>query len=524
MPQNNTPASGNPYVKAFSDLLATSKNVFGFLSDPAERQGIRQGITDAVNRGAIATTLGAPVDMANMGLNLGKAAVGYVGNKAGVLSADQMPQLEEKPFLGSEYFGDLMQRGGAVSPNRNALAEMGANFLTMSPTKSAKAVAAIGLGGALPGVDAAAAMVGRLKAVEALFPGKTEAMLNPAEKTALTKYKTILDTPAVMRREKARLFGSGDVIEPSLGVGAEMGVHPNALLDKYIVPVLWDTSATGGKVKQIAGVPLSESVERQGGRMYPYIPENLAQGIGGASNLSAQRSKINNLNKFSEQGDTLAVQMNLAPSGINFSHHMSDAIVGQLPALKPSKDALAAFRDTVQNTAVKDALTGKVTYPYKNFPGIDSKNIREIMAKGVPGEYSAGNIRKVIAETGMAKKIENMGFPRWQDIYKTMSEPGAQTGGAHTIMSVEPNMSIVTPNFKHGSYNEGMKAKLMGSLMDVKGNIVGAPDRLLMPKTFANALAQGKNEGNVRTSMLMSHKGEKFDQQALDALSKYLGY
>lgn len=156
MPQNDNPTSGNPYVKAFHDLMSTSKDFMGFLGDPGERQGIRQGVADAVNRGAVAATLGAPVDMANMGLNLGKAAVGYLGNKAGVLTADQMPQPTEKPFLGSEYFGDLMQRGGAVSPNRNALAETAANFLTFSPVKSAKAVAAIAGGGMVPGMDIAA--------------------------------------------------------------------------------------------------------------------------------------------------------------------------------------------------------------------------------------------------------------------------------------------------------------------------------------------------------------------------------
>ena len=46
--------------------------------------------------------------------------------------------------------------------------------------------------------------VGRLKAVEALFPGKTEAMLLPPEKAALTKYKSMMDTPEVMRRAQAR--------------------------------------------------------------------------------------------------------------------------------------------------------------------------------------------------------------------------------------------------------------------------------------------------------------------------------
>jgi len=156
MPKYNPTTSGNPYVTAFHDLMATSKDFAKFLSDSAERQGIRQGFTDAVNRGAVAATLGAPVDMANTALNLGKAAVGYLGNKAGVLSADQMPQLIDNPVGGSEYIGNQMRRFGVVSPNRNALAESIAGFLPVSPSTSGKAVAAIAGGGMVPGLDLAA--------------------------------------------------------------------------------------------------------------------------------------------------------------------------------------------------------------------------------------------------------------------------------------------------------------------------------------------------------------------------------
>jgi hypothetical protein len=373
--------------------------------------------------------------------------------------------------------------------------------------------------------------VGKLKAIDALFPGKTEGMLSPAEKAALTKYKSILDTPAVMRREEARLFGTGDVVQPSLNVAQEMGVHPNALLDKYAVPILWDTSATGGNVTQIAGIPLSQGmkdatpafVQRQGGRLYPYIPENLQQGVGGASNATAQASKINNLNKFSNLGDTVGVQMNLAPSGINFSHHIAESYVGALNALKPSKDALTSFRDAVRNVKSIDPKTKEISYPYKNFPGIDSPNIREIMANGTK-EYSPGNIRKAIGEVGSTAAMEKQGFPRWEDVYKVMSEPGAETGMAHTLLSVKPNTQMVTPNFEHGSYNSGLEAKVMGSLQNAKGDIVGAPDYLMLPKTFSNLQAQGKTLHNIRTSLLKSHHGEKLDQQAIDNLSKYLGY
>lgn len=138
MPQNDN-SSGNPYVKAFSNALGTFQDFSTFLADPGERQNIRQGAMDAINRGAVAGALGAPVDITNAALNLGKAAVGYLGNKAGVLSADQMPQLIDNPVGGSEYIGNQMRRFGMVSPNRNALAEGLAGFLPISLPASGRA-------------------------------------------------------------------------------------------------------------------------------------------------------------------------------------------------------------------------------------------------------------------------------------------------------------------------------------------------------------------------------------------------
>ncbi len=93
------------------------------LRDKAFRSDVGQGVLDAINRGVVAQALGGPVDMGNLVANALRAGVGYVGHKTGILSADQMPQLVDKPVGGSEWFGDQMQRAGMVSGKRNALAE-----------------------------------------------------------------------------------------------------------------------------------------------------------------------------------------------------------------------------------------------------------------------------------------------------------------------------------------------------------------------------------------------------------------
>ncbi len=94
------------------------------LLDPQFRKDVRQGLTDAANRGAVAGLLGGPVDMATGLLNAALMGGGYLGNKAGILSASQMPRPIENAVGGSEWIGQKMQDAGMVSGNRNPVAEM----------------------------------------------------------------------------------------------------------------------------------------------------------------------------------------------------------------------------------------------------------------------------------------------------------------------------------------------------------------------------------------------------------------
>ncbi len=109
-------------------MADTYNNLLGFAKDPESWRGMRQGLTDAANRG-IAGLLGAPVDVGSQALNLLIAGGGYVGHKAGLL--DSPPDLIDpaKHAFSSEWIGNKLQAVGAVSPNRNPPAEMLAGLL-----------------------------------------------------------------------------------------------------------------------------------------------------------------------------------------------------------------------------------------------------------------------------------------------------------------------------------------------------------------------------------------------------------
>jgi hypothetical protein len=75
------------------------------LADKQFYKDVGGRLLDAANRGGVAGTLGAPVDIATMAMR----PFGYN---------------VEKPVMGSEWLGQKMQDAGMVSPERNAIAEL----------------------------------------------------------------------------------------------------------------------------------------------------------------------------------------------------------------------------------------------------------------------------------------------------------------------------------------------------------------------------------------------------------------
>lgn len=127
-------------------------SLLGFLQDKDSQRAVGRGLLDAANRGWIAQTFGAPVDMATQAVNLGIAGAGYLGHKAGLFK--QPPELLDSARVpgSSEWIGQKMQNAGMVSPNRNPIAEAGMGLLSPVAFKGAQKV-----GGLLANADMKAA-------------------------------------------------------------------------------------------------------------------------------------------------------------------------------------------------------------------------------------------------------------------------------------------------------------------------------------------------------------------------------
>lgn len=127
-------------------------SLLGFLQDKDSQRAVGRGLLDAANRGWIAQTFGAPVDMATQAVNLGIAGAGYLGHKTGLFK--RPPALLDSASVpgSSEWIGQKMQNAGMVSPERNPIAEAGMGLLSPVAFKGAQKV-----GGLLAGAEMKAA-------------------------------------------------------------------------------------------------------------------------------------------------------------------------------------------------------------------------------------------------------------------------------------------------------------------------------------------------------------------------------
>lgn len=202
-----------------------SPSLFDFLRDAESWRGMRQGLTDAANRGMVAGTLGAPVDMATQAANLGIAGVGYLGHKTGLLSTP--PELLDSRNVpgSSEWIGQKMQNSGMVTENRNPIAEAGMGLLSPVAFKAAQKA-----GGLLAGAE--------MKAAE-----------NAAKPSAIRMQA---------QRGVARIGGMAndtvdDVISPWVNQGVKVDVlearsRPTLTLSRIVVPDGRRGSGVGSQV------------------------------------------------------------------------------------------------------------------------------------------------------------------------------------------------------------------------------------------------------------------------------------
>ena len=359
---------------------------------------------------------------------------------------------------------------------------------------------------------------------EILFPNRTLASLNSAEKSALTKFDKDLQNKAVMRREILRsafdkTIPQGERVTPLVD---KTILTPEDLLNKQIVGFGGDQLQAGVEFSNIRGVPLSQKVLAQGGDEYPFLEPNYKANMGWASNEDAAKGHLTNINEAYQAAkgrDVMAVKTGMNPEGANFSHPIAQALVRQLDVLQPKKSDIALADKMIRNAANAKGVRGD----FKNFAGLNSPNLEEQLLLGGEG-FSAGNMRKALAETMASYELRKRGFPVYQDVLDATLIPnlrGHMTGEAGNFIYQPKFMDelVANPSYQHASYSHGIPR--------MEGGVIGGfdqtiPINVLAHKTFDQKIAEGKTKAQALRSMQTSRWNENFDQESLDKAMKYL--
>ena len=173
---------------------------------------------------------------------------------------------------------------------------------------------------------------------------------------------------------------------------------------------------------------------------------------------------------------------------------------------------------------IRNAANAKgVRGDFKNFAGLNSPNLEEQLLMGGEG-FSAGNMRKALAETIASYELRKRGFPVYQDVLDATLVPNLRnhmTGEAGNFIYQPKHLDelVANPAYEHASYSHGIPR--------MEGGIIGGfdqtiPINVLAHKTFNQKIAEGKTKAQALRSMQTSRWSEHFDQESLDKAMQYL--
>jgi hypothetical protein len=303
--------------------------------------------------------------------------------------------------------------------------------------------------------------------------------LSGPDKANMKRYIGKMSNPGFAAREIMREAGSTQMTKTA-------NTTPNIIspVDMYrggepLVPVAGDTTRAGVQYTNVNGVPLAVPVDMQGGFQYPIIQSRMGSPNVWSSLDAAAMGKQSHFDKVGEK-------TGLTPRGVffsmnpqdspDFSTHISEMIMQQIPALNPSAQAFKEANAIVQSK-------------FPNFLGFDNPGaMAQLMDK------DAGQLRKRVAFAAKQKRIEQLGFPSYDDIIEAANHPmlaNAKVGdsGLSTFFGL-PGAGL-NPVTGHNTYNRGIIGAEAGSLP------VSIPVQNMFPSIYEAAGLRRNKAGNL---------------------------
>lgn len=278
-------------------------------------------------------------------------------------------------------------------------------------------------------------------------------------------------------------------------------VNPEQMQGGVLIPLVGDRTRAGGLLTKVDGVSLDTPVVMQGGMDYARSGAQAADNAAWASNRGVITGLQRQVDEMADR-DTYLVYSAMGGRAGDASHHMADALVGQIKATGIPKATAKEF----------DADMKKLL---PDFPGVGNDKL---------GDYLSNlsmEKRKLFIELAAQSKYVNKGFPDPMATRLAITDPElvevASGMSGQMIAKGIPGASIIeTPAYVHRSYPIAMQGEYMGGLLDA------VPRQVMFPDFDAARRAAGKTEGTDHRAISMSKVFQEADQKWLDGVMGYL--
>lgn len=295
------------------------------------------------------------------------------------------------------------------------------------------------------------------------------------------------------------------------------------MVGKTGVAIPGDRTRSTGILQQTVGVPHATGTPLNGGPNFMFLND-----AGWGSMEGAATTKFNTAQLASEATGQplLGVYVAMSPDAANFSHHVVDGMLQQLPALKVTKGDVKHL-DKQINDALHIEKKGKAT----PFVGVESTEaIDQLLGRGDWPRDEAGELRKMVVKQMKGTEFINRGFPIYRDVQNAITEPalkGVETGSAgFSIFDLDPNAPNSPMSLdQHPTYNTKISP---GENRGIGGLEQQVPWQVMFPKTHL-VLQQRRNEKGKLFSpaeqfgaLKQSHVWEVFDEEWLEHITGWL--
>jgi hypothetical protein len=325
--------------------------------------------------------------------------------------------------------------------------------------------------------------------------------------------------------------GSRYITQPVGGLADKTPTKIEDLQGSSLMILPWDSTTRNMRVMSVSDEMLPVPVVTQGGQDFARDLQNIASGVGGASNEAiAKRILARSVQAQKENlaaggtGDVYMLPSTMSMYGENFSTMPTEVLLQLIDKADLPKSRIKSINESVRNFKNQ-----KGEQNFTGFKGIETAEGRQQLFTGEGVDDTAGELRKAFVNRMYLKDNQKAVNFNEEDLINAVTDDslrGLPRGYAgNTIIQANPS-GILTPS-THSSYSTNFPGAYAGSL---EGGLLGnVPVEILLPKAYGRIEQEFAGKaGDMRSNVIgaLEKRGQGFsdvvDQEMIDNYYKYI--